>query len=108
MVPTVVCTVASRWWQDAQSIAQRELPRSRASRTMAGHGVAANSSMKTDDLKKQKFEVVIPNLGDGIAERLQLDVEVFTDPQMGEEVLAPESVELIEVKGQRRRKRGEG
>ena len=42
-------------------------------------------------------EVVIPNLeGDGIAEIVPLQVQAYTDPDTNEEVLTPESLELIE------------
>lgn len=43
------------------------------------------------------FQVQIPNFeGDGIAERVEINVEVHVDPDTGEEVLTQESLALIE------------
>lgn len=60
--------------------------------------------MNTDSpRKKVPFEVVIPNLdGDGIAEAVPIEVEAYTDPDTGEDVLTPESLELIEKTQARR------
>ena len=53
--------------------------------------------MKTPELRTTPFFVQIPNLdGDGIAETVSVDVQCFTDPETGEEVLTPESLELID------------
>lgn len=53
--------------------------------------------MKTQNLKTIPFQLPIPILdGDGIAETVTIDVQVQLDPETGEEVLTPESVELIE------------
>lgn len=47
--------------------------------------------------KNIPFDVVIPNLeGDGIAEKIRITVQAYTDPETGEDVLTPESMELIE------------
>ena len=48
-------------------------------------------------LKKIPFDVQIPNLdGDGIAQTIRIEVEASTDPESGEEILTPESIDLIE------------
>jgi DNA-binding transcriptional regulator YiaG len=48
-------------------------------------------------LKKVPFNVHIPNLdGDGIALTVPIEVQAYTDPETGEDVLTPESLELIE------------
>ena len=48
-------------------------------------------------LKKITFDVPIPNMdGDGIAQTIQIEVETYTDPASGEDILTPESMELIE------------
>lgn len=48
-------------------------------------------------LKTIPFNVHIPNLdGDGIAYTVPIDVEAYTDPETGEDVLTPESMEEIE------------
>ena len=55
--------------------------------------------MKTDTktLKKVPFDVHIPNLdGDGIAQTIRIEVEAYTDPASGEDILTPESLVLIE------------
>ena len=53
--------------------------------------------MKNQNLKRIPFDVYIPNLdGDGIAETIQIEVQAYTDPETGEDVLTPESLELIE------------
>lgn len=53
--------------------------------------------MKMKNLKTVSFDVHIPNLdGDGIAETIPIDVEVYTDPETEEDILTPESLELIE------------
>ena len=53
--------------------------------------------MKTNTLKTIPFNVQIPNLdGDAIAETIPIEVQAYTDPETGEEVLTPESLELIE------------
>ncbi len=53
--------------------------------------------MKQTTTKTVKFQVRIPNLdGDGIAETVPIDVEVYHDPETGEEVLTQDSVSLIE------------
>jgi DNA-binding transcriptional regulator YiaG len=47
--------------------------------------------------KNIPFDVVIPNLeGDGIAEKIRITVQAYTDPETGEDVLTPASMELIE------------
>jgi DNA-binding transcriptional regulator YiaG len=59
--------------------------------------------MKNATLKTQQFNVHIPNLeGDGIAEIVPVDVQTYFDPDLGEDVLTPESLELIDrVKARR-------
>jgi DNA-binding transcriptional regulator YiaG len=55
--------------------------------------------MTTDRMKLKTipFDVHIPNLdGDGTAEIIKIEVQAYTDPETGEDVLAPESMELIE------------
>lgn len=53
--------------------------------------------MKTPKLRTTSFLVQIPNLdGDGIAETVPVEVQCFTDPETGMEVLTPESLELID------------
>ena len=53
-----------------------------------------NDQMK---LKKILFNVHIPNLdGDGIAYTVPIEVQACTDSETGEDVLTPESMELIE------------
>lgn len=53
--------------------------------------------MKTPELRTTSFLVQIPNLdGDGIAETVSVEVQCFTDPETGAEVLTPESLELID------------
>lgn len=53
--------------------------------------------MKTPELRTSQFHVHIPNLeGDGIAETVSVNVQCFTDPETGAEVLTPESLELID------------
>jgi DNA-binding transcriptional regulator YiaG len=48
-------------------------------------------------LKTIPFDVPIPNLdGDAIASTVRIEVQAFTDPGTGEDVLTPESIELIE------------
>src|SRR5260221_8448772 len=48
-------------------------------------------------MKKIPFDVRIPNLdGDGIASTVTLEVEAYKDPETGEDVLTPQSVQLIE------------
>ncbi len=47
--------------------------------------------------KTVPFDVQIPNLeGDGVAETISIDVQVYLDAETGEEVLTPESLQLIE------------
>lgn len=54
-------------------------------------------------VKKLPFEVVIPNsTQDGIAETVRIEVEATVDPKSGEEILTPESMELIEKTQERR------
>lgn len=54
-------------------------------------------NIQRSTLKKIPFDIVIPNLdGDGIAETIQIDVEAYIDPETGEDVLTPESLEMIE------------
>ena len=51
----------------------------------------------TTPLTAKTFNVMIPNLeGDGVAEIVPVQVQVFTDPETGAEVLTPESLDLIE------------
>ena len=51
----------------------------------------------TTPLTTKTFNVMIPNLeGDGVAEIVPVQVQVFTDPETGAEVLTPESLDLIE------------
>ena len=51
-----------------------------------------NQTYKTD------YEVLIPNLdGDGIAERIVVQIPVYKDPQTGEEMLTEEAIEQIET-----------
>jgi DNA-binding transcriptional regulator YiaG len=59
--------------------------------------------MKNTTLKTQQLNVHIPNLeGDGIAEIVPVDVQTYFDPDLGEDVLTPESLELIDrVKARR-------
>jgi DNA-binding transcriptional regulator YiaG len=53
--------------------------------------------MKPTTTKKVTFQVQIPNLdGDGIADSVPIEVQVYADPETGEEVLTQESLELIE------------
>jgi len=53
--------------------------------------------MKQATTKTVIFQVQIPNLdGDGIAETVPIEVQVYLDPETGEEVLTQESVNLIE------------
>ncbi|HWX21136.1 MAG TPA: helix-turn-helix domain-containing protein [Candidatus Binatia bacterium] len=53
--------------------------------------------MKRGAVKKRTFEVHIPSLnGEGVAEVVPLEVEIIRDSDTGEEVLTPESLELIE------------
>jgi DNA-binding transcriptional regulator YiaG len=53
--------------------------------------------MKTTELRTTRFLVQIPNLdGDGIAETVAVDVQCFTDPETGEDVLTSDSIELID------------
>lgn len=53
--------------------------------------------MTKNTLKTIPFDVQIPNLdGDAIAETIRIDVQAFTDPETGEDILTPESMELIE------------
>jgi DNA-binding transcriptional regulator YiaG len=53
--------------------------------------------MKPATTKKVPFQVQIPNLdGDGIAERVPIEVEVYADPETGEDVLTLESLALVE------------
>ena len=48
-------------------------------------------------LKMIPFDVHIPNLdGDGTAEIITIEVQAYTDPGTGEDVLSPESMHLIE------------
>jgi DNA-binding transcriptional regulator YiaG len=48
-------------------------------------------------LKDITFDVHIPNLdGDGIACTVPIEVQAYTDPETGEDVLTPESVQLVE------------
>jgi DNA-binding transcriptional regulator YiaG len=52
--------------------------------------------MKT--LKTIPFDVQIPNFdGDGIAETITIEVQAYVDPESGEDILTPESLELIET-----------
>jgi DNA-binding transcriptional regulator YiaG len=52
---------------------------------------------ESKSLKKIPFDVHIPNLdGDGIAQTIHIEVTAFTDPDSGEDILTPESLELIE------------
>src|SRR4051794_6355545 len=54
--------------------------------------------MKTMKTKRRPFQVNVPNLeGDGIAEIVPIHVEVYVDADTGEEILTPESSELIEA-----------
>ena len=58
---------------------------------------APNFNMKQATTKTETFQVQIPNLdGDGIAETVPIEVQVYLDPETGEEVLTQESVNLIE------------
>jgi putative zinc finger/helix-turn-helix YgiT family protein len=53
--------------------------------------------MKPATTKTATFQVQIPNLdGDGIAETVPIEVQVYLDPETGEEVLTQESLDLIE------------
>jgi DNA-binding transcriptional regulator YiaG len=53
--------------------------------------------MKNEKLKTITFDVHIPNLdGDGIAETIPIEVQAYTDPETGEDILTPESLELVE------------
>lgn len=53
--------------------------------------------MTKKTLKTIPFDVQIPNLdGDAIAESIRIDVQAYTDPETGEDILTPESMELIE------------
>lgn len=55
--------------------------------------------MTSDGLKLKKipFDVHIPSLDEeGISEIITIDVQVWTDPGTGEQVLTPESLDLIE------------
>lgn len=53
--------------------------------------------MKTDITRTETFQVQIPNLdGDAIAETVPIEVQVYLDPETGEEVLTRESLNLIE------------
>ena len=46
---------------------------------------------------KKEFEVKIPNFdGDDVAEVVKLQVDVWRDEETGEEILTPESLELID------------
>ena len=48
-------------------------------------------------LKQIPFDVQIPNLdGDGIAQTIRIEVTAYADPESGEDILTPESLELIE------------
>jgi len=54
-------------------------------------------SIETMQLKTIPFDVHIPNLdGDGIAETIRIEVQAYTDPESGEDILTPESLDLIE------------
>jgi DNA-binding transcriptional regulator YiaG len=53
--------------------------------------------MKPSTKKTVTFRVQIPNLdGDAIAETVPIEVQVYADPETGEEVLTQESLDLIE------------
>ena len=59
--------------------------------------------MKPHAPRTRTFNVHIPSLdGDGIAEILPVEVRVFYDPEIGEEILTRESLELIETTKARR------
>ncbi|HUI05559.1 MAG TPA: hypothetical protein VL486_00990 [Verrucomicrobiae bacterium] len=61
--------------------------------------------MKPENAKtyKRSFEVNIPRLeGDGIAETVTIKVDVWKDEESGEEILTPESLDLIEKTKARR------
>ncbi|MEI6077886.1 MAG: helix-turn-helix domain-containing protein [Verrucomicrobiota bacterium] len=48
-------------------------------------------------LKQIPFAVHIPNLdGDGIAQTVTIEVTAYADPETGEDILTPESLDLIE------------
>src|SRR6266849_3799718 len=48
-------------------------------------------------LKTIPFDLHIPNLdGDGIAFTIPIEVQAYTDPETGEDVLTAESTQLIE------------
>jgi DNA-binding transcriptional regulator YiaG len=48
-------------------------------------------------IKKIPFDIHIPNLdGNGIAETVRVEVDAYFNPETGEDVLTPESLELIE------------
>src|SRR5205823_1899172 len=54
-------------------------------------------SMKSKSLQTRNFDVYVPNLeGDGIAEIVPIEIQVWYDPDVGEEILTPESLKLIE------------
>jgi len=58
---------------------------------------APNPIVKPTTTKTITFPVQIPNLdGDGIAETVSVDVQVYLDPETGEEVLTQESLDLVE------------
>ena len=53
--------------------------------------------MTKNTLKTIPFDVQIPNLdGDAVAETIRIDVQAYTDPETDEDVLTPESLELVE------------
>jgi hypothetical protein len=61
--------------------------------------------MKPEHAKtyKKPFDVKIPSLeGDGFAEVVTIKVDVWKDEESGEEILTPESLELIEKTKARR------
>ena len=59
--------------------------------------------MKNTEFRTRTFDVSIPNLeGDGVAETVPIEVRVYTDSATGEEVLTPESLEMIEKTKARR------
>jgi DNA-binding transcriptional regulator YiaG len=54
-------------------------------------------TVEKEKLKKIPFDVHIPNLdGDGTAEIIPIEVQAYADPETGEDVLTPESLDLIE------------
>jgi len=76
--------VVGRWHQDTDFVRAQSPKR---------HFMKKESK----SLKTIPFDVHIPNLdGDGIAQTIRIEVTAFTDPDSGEDILTPESLELIE------------